>query len=81
MNARFTPKPLAPPGAIEFELVPVDAARAAHDQLPPGVEALPSLVPDYWPQRRRKPVPSDRAPAASIVSGVRRQNTLSSRPE
>jgi hypothetical protein len=61
MNARFLPKPQAPAGAIEFELVPVDAARAAHDQLPPGVESLPSLVPEYWPQRRRKPVPSDRA--------------------
>jgi hypothetical protein len=61
MNPRILPKTPSAPGAIEFELVPVDAARAAHDQLPPGVEALPTLVPDYWPRRRRKPVPTDRA--------------------
>lgn len=61
MNPRILSKSPAAPGVIEFELVPVDAARAAHDRLPPGVESLPTLVPDYWPQRRRKPVASDRA--------------------
>jgi len=33
------------------------------------------------PSRATSRVPSERAPAASIASGVRRQNTLSSRPE
>ena len=48
--------------------MPVAAARAAHDQLPPGVESLPTLVPDYWQQRRRKPVASDRALTGTAIA-------------
>jgi hypothetical protein len=67
MNAPFNPKLPFASGAIDFELVPVDAARAAHDELPPGVELLPTLVPDYWVPRRRKPGPSDRALTGATI--------------
>lgn len=69
MNAPFNPK-LAP-GSIDFELVPVDAARAAHDEPPPGVESLPTLVPDYRLRRRRRPGPSDRALTGPTVDWLR----------
>jgi len=62
MHADSKPEPGAPRyGAIEFELIELDDARRAHDALPEGVDKLPELAPDYWEQRRRKPVPSDRA--------------------
>jgi hypothetical protein len=67
MNAPFNPKLPFASGAIDFELVPVDAARAAHDEPPPGVESLPTLVPDYWVPRRRRPGPSDRALTGATI--------------
>ncbi len=62
MNANANPGPVASPfGAIEFELTDIDDARRAHDALPEGVDKLPELALNYWEQRRRKPVPTDRA--------------------
>jgi hypothetical protein len=62
MNTDAHPEPSTPPfGAIEFELTDIDTARRAHDTLPEGVDKLPELALNYWEQRRRKPVPTDRA--------------------
>ncbi len=54
-------------GLIEFELTGIEEARIAHDTLPEGVEKLPELSPGYWEQRRRKPLPTDRALAGSTI--------------
>lgn len=68
MNADANPVLAAPPfGAIEFELTDIDDARRAHDALPEGVDKLPELTPDYWVQRRRKPLPTDRALLGSTI--------------
>jgi hypothetical protein len=62
MNTDAHPGTSTPPfGAIEFELTDIDTARRAHDTLPEGVDKLPELALNYWEQRRRKPVPTDRA--------------------
>jgi hypothetical protein len=62
MHADSNPEPGASRyDAIEFELTDLDDARRAHDALPEGVDKLPELAPDYWEQRRRKPLPTDRA--------------------
>jgi hypothetical protein len=51
-----TSKQLAPPGSIEFELTDLENARQALEELPEGVDKLPMLAPNYWEQRRRKPL-------------------------
>jgi hypothetical protein len=56
-----------PPGAIEFELTDIEDARRAHDSLPEGVDKLSELAPDYWSQRRRRPLPTDRALQGSTI--------------
>ena len=62
MNADANPGlATLPLGVIEFELTDIADARRAHDTLPEGVDKLPALAPDYWEQRRRKPLPTDRA--------------------
>jgi hypothetical protein len=52
---------------LEFELIDVDAARAAHDALPPGVDRLSELLPQSWDSRRRKPLPTDRALTGATI--------------
>jgi hypothetical protein len=49
-----------PYDALEFELTDIEAARAAHDEIPPGVGVLPPAAVD-WEEVRRRPVPTDRA--------------------
>ncbi|HEY2929045.1 hypothetical protein [Piscinibacter sp.] len=62
MFSRPPPKNAPPPGSIDFELTDFADARHALDDLPPGVSEVQHLLkPGYWEQRRRKPVPSDRA--------------------
>jgi hypothetical protein len=67
MTDASTSKQLAPPGSIEFELTDLENARQALDELPEGVDKLPMLTPNYWEQRRRKPLPSDRALQGSTI--------------
>jgi hypothetical protein len=55
------PKPPPPPGTIELEFTDFETARQALDLPPEGLDRVASFAPDYWEQRRRKPVPSDRA--------------------
>jgi hypothetical protein len=62
-----TTKPPPPPGSIEFELTDLEHARLAHEELPDGVDKIPTLVPNYWEQRRRKPLPTDRALQGSTI--------------
>jgi hypothetical protein len=56
-------RPGPPPsyGSIEFELIDIDDARAAHDALPDGVDEFGRIQPGYWEQRRRRTLPTDRA--------------------
>jgi hypothetical protein len=58
---QHTPSGSRPPGAIDFELTDLSAARSVLDDLPEGVLEVERLQPGYWEARRRKPVPSDRA--------------------
>lgn len=52
--------------ALEFELVDIERARAAHDEIPPGVGTLPT-PPAVWEAQRRKPGPIDRALAGITI--------------
>jgi len=52
--------------ALEFELIDIESARAAHDEAPPGVGALPPPE-GVWEARRRKPCPTDRALAGTTI--------------
>lgn len=58
------------PGSIDFEPTDLSTARAALDELPPGVERLPTLAPGYWEQRRRKPQATDRALSGGAIDWV-----------
>ncbi|MDE1948991.1 MAG: hypothetical protein KGI35_10275 [Burkholderiales bacterium] len=49
------------PDALEFEITDLGEARAALDELPAGIGAMPMADPAYWASRRRRPEPSDRA--------------------
>ena len=67
MNSRI---PSATPdgaGVIDFELVPVDAARAAYDEMPPGASSVIKAEPDHWAQWRRRPGPLDRSLGDSTI--------------
>ncbi len=61
MSSREPSRPSPPPGTIEFEATDFDEARAAHDVLPPGVEALARMQPEFWQKRRRASMATDRA--------------------
>ena len=67
MTDASTSKQLAPPGSIEFELTDLEHARLALEELPEGVDKFQMLAPNYWEQRRRKPLPSDRALQGSTI--------------
>lgn len=67
MTTSHTEKPPLPPGSIEFELTDFDTARQALDALPDGVGRLPEQAPNYWQQRRRKPLPAERALAGVTI--------------
>jgi hypothetical protein len=57
----------APPGSIEFELTDLQDARLALEALPEGIERLPQLASNYWEQRRRRSLASDRALQGSTI--------------
>ncbi len=67
MTDASTSKQLAPPGSIEFELTDLENARLALEELPEGVDKFQMLAPNYWEQRRRKLLPSDRALQGSTI--------------
>jgi hypothetical protein len=67
MTDSSTSKPPAPPGSIEFELTDLENARLALEELPDGVDKVPMLAPNYWEQRRRKLLPTDRALQGSTI--------------
>jgi len=55
---------------IEFEITDFDAARHALDELPPGVAEAKQLLAGSWEQRRRKPMPTDRALTGQAMDWV-----------
>lgn len=57
----------APHGSIEFELIDLEHARLALEELPEGVDKVPTLALNYWEQKRRKPVATDRALQGSTI--------------
>jgi hypothetical protein len=67
MTDTSAPKAPAPPGAIEFELTDLENARLALEELPEGVDKFSMLAPNYWEQRRRRPLPTDRALKGSTI--------------
>ncbi len=54
----YTP---SPSGMMDFEPVSLESARAALDELPPGMEVVLDQVPGYWEKVRRAPLATDRA--------------------
>jgi hypothetical protein len=72
MSNRNPARPSTPPGTIDYELTDFDAARAAHNVLPPGVEQLERLRPEFWQQRRRRMLVTDRAMTGSTLEWVMR---------
>jgi Asp-tRNA(Asn)/Glu-tRNA(Gln) amidotransferase A subunit family amidase len=58
--------------ALEFELTDLDSARHALDSLPAGVEEVKRLRPGYWEERRRSPLPTDRAMAGAALEWLSR---------
>jgi hypothetical protein len=62
MSEQQGPKPLTPPGVIEFEITDVEAARReADDHKHAVVRAFEKLLPGYWEEQRRPLTASDRA--------------------
>ena len=61
MSNRLPPQSSPPPGSIEFELTDIDEARAALDELPPGVNEHSRMQPGFWEARRRPRMATDRA--------------------
>jgi hypothetical protein len=55
---------------IEFEITDFDTARHALDDLPPGVAEAKQLLAGSWDQRRRKPMPTDRALTGQAMDWV-----------
>ena len=69
----LTPSPKSgSPDSIDFELTDFDEARHALDELPAGVREVHRLAPGYWEQRRRGPVPTDRALAGTTLDWLLR---------
>jgi len=60
------------PGSIEFELTDLENARLALEELPEGVDKVPTLAANYWEQRRRKPLPTDRALQGATIDWLLR---------
>lgn len=48
-------------GTIDFEYTDLQDARAAHAELPPGVNEFGRMQPGFWESRRRKQLATDRA--------------------
>ncbi|MEO7855057.1 MAG: hypothetical protein ABIR94_22835 [Rubrivivax sp.] len=67
MTDPFAAKRPAAPGTIEFEPTDLEDARLALEELPEGVDKVQMLAPEYWEQRRRRPVPTDRALQGSTI--------------
>lgn len=70
MQGQSPSKPTPPLGSIDFELTDFDEARRALDELPPGVATMQTINAGPWEQRRRKPLPSDRALTGAAMDWV-----------
>jgi hypothetical protein len=57
---------------MEFEPVSIDAARAALEELPSGVEQMLDHVPGYWQKVRRAPLTTDRALTGTAIDWLAR---------
>jgi len=55
------------PSALEFQDVDLVDARKSLEELPAGVTERHDRDADYWRQRRRKPVPTDRALTGAAI--------------
>lgn len=71
MTASVPPSKPAPPfGAIDFEITDFDAARRALEELPAGLAEMQRIRGGQWDDRRRKPLPSDRALTGEAMDWV-----------
>lgn len=71
-TANKPPPPGQPPGMLDFESVSLDAARAAHEELPSGVEQMLDQVPGYWQKVRRAPLATDRSLTGTAIDWLAR---------
>jgi hypothetical protein len=61
MSNRRLARSSPPPGTIDYEVTSLEDARAAHDVLPPGVDPVLRVRPEFWQARRRASMVTDRA--------------------
>jgi hypothetical protein len=64
------PKPPSPPGSIDFEITDFDEARRVLDELPAGVAEVQKMLSGDWHEKRRKPLPADRALTGEAMDWV-----------
>jgi hypothetical protein len=70
MINRESPKSPAPLDALDFEITDFDEARRALDELPAGLAQMQQTTPGFWDQKRRGPLPSDRALTGTAMDWV-----------
>lgn len=70
MTNRDSPKPPPALDSLDFEITDFDEARRALDELPAGLVQMQQKTPGFWEQKRRGPVPSDRALTGTAMDWV-----------
>ena len=56
--------------SLDFEITDFDEARRALDELPAGLSTVRDTLPGFWNQKRRGPLPSDRALTGTAMDWV-----------
>jgi hypothetical protein len=59
-----------PADGIDFEITDFDEARRALDELPAGLQQMQRHSAGLWEQKRRPPLPSDRALTGAAMDWV-----------
>jgi hypothetical protein len=65
-------QPQEAPNSLEFEVTAVSEARRKLEELPPGVDSLPTLIPGYWERFRRTRLPTDIALTGATIEWLLR---------
>jgi hypothetical protein len=55
---------------LDFALTDISDARHSLEELPPGVSEVQAQQPGFWEQRRRRPLPTDRALTGTAMDWV-----------
>lgn len=70
MQNRPPVDPSLPLEALDFQITDLADARHALEELPPGVTEVQANQPGFWEQRRRRPLPTDRAISGTTIDWV-----------